>query len=252
MDTRGCRDRRRRHRRQRRRLFPEHGRRIPAAAASSSSSAIPSYREASTARSAGGLRQQFSTPENIAMSQFTLAMFRRLKTIFGADADVGFREQGYLILAPPEGAGAARRERRAAAVAWAPTSRCWTPPSWRSDSPGSRRTAWLPAASAGSGEGWFDPPSLAALLRKAAAGAAASRCVHDGVIGHRSAAAASRRSRSRAARRIACGALVNAAGPWAGAAGRAGGRRSCRSSRASATSTSSTAARRPRRCIRRR
>ena len=39
----------------------------------------PSYAEASTARSAGGIRQQFSTPENIAMSQFTLALFRRIK-----------------------------------------------------------------------------------------------------------------------------------------------------------------------------
>src|SRR5262245_7531689 len=62
-----------------------------------------SFREASTARSAGGLRQQFSTPENIAMSQVTLGMFRRLRTIFGAEADVGFREQGYLLLASTEG-----------------------------------------------------------------------------------------------------------------------------------------------------
>ena len=44
----------------------------------------PSYAEASTSRSAGGLRQQFSTPENIALSQFTLALFRRLETAFGA------------------------------------------------------------------------------------------------------------------------------------------------------------------------
>src|SRR5262245_46653177 len=59
----------------------------------------PSYRDCSTARSAGGIRQQFSTPENIAMSQFALAMFCRLKAIFGTEADVAFREQGYLIMA---------------------------------------------------------------------------------------------------------------------------------------------------------
>ena len=63
----------------------------------------PGYREASTARSAGGIRQQFSTPENIAMSQVTLEMFRQLKAIFGPEADVAFREQGYLIMATPDG-----------------------------------------------------------------------------------------------------------------------------------------------------
>src|SRR5258705_1463013 len=62
----------------------------------------PSFAEASTSRSAGGLRQQFSTPENIALSQFTLALFRNLETAFGPSADVGFREQGYLIMASPE------------------------------------------------------------------------------------------------------------------------------------------------------
>ena len=66
----------------------------------------PSYAEASTARSAGGLRQQFSTPENIAMSQFTLSLIRQLKAMFGPDADVGFREQGYLITGDAEAASA--------------------------------------------------------------------------------------------------------------------------------------------------
>ena len=53
----------------------------------------PSYRDCSTARSAGGLRQQFSTPENIALSQFALETIHGLHDRFGADADVAFREQ---------------------------------------------------------------------------------------------------------------------------------------------------------------
>ena len=56
-----------------------------------------------TARSVGGLRQQFSTPENIALSTFGINLVKNLKQEFGPDADVGFKEQGYLICASPEG-----------------------------------------------------------------------------------------------------------------------------------------------------
>ncbi len=62
-----------------------------------------SYQTGCTARSCGGLRQQFSTPENIALSLFGLNIVRRLKEEFGAEADVGFREYGYLILASAAG-----------------------------------------------------------------------------------------------------------------------------------------------------
>jgi len=37
------------------------------------------------------------------MSQFTLSLIRQLQTLFGPDADVGFREQGYLIMARRSG-----------------------------------------------------------------------------------------------------------------------------------------------------
>ncbi|MFZ1101876.1 MAG: FAD-dependent oxidoreductase, partial [Hyphomicrobiaceae bacterium] len=124
----------------------------------------PSYRDSSTARSAGGVRQQFSTPENIAMSLFTLATFRRLKTLFGADADVSFREQGYLILGSADGAkvlgeNVASQQSMGADIALmdaAGLTACFP---------------WLAAdgvAAGGfgrSGEGWFDPPSLAGLFR---------------------------------------------------------------------------------------
>ena len=63
-----------------------------------------SYAFSCTARSAGGLRQQFSCPENIALSQFGLRLIRNLEQEFGAGADVAFREQGYLNLATGEGA----------------------------------------------------------------------------------------------------------------------------------------------------
>lgn len=173
-----------------------------------------SFREASTARSVGGLRQQFSTPENIAMSQFTLGMFRRLRTIFGADADVGFRERGYLLLSSAEGEPvlsenvALQRSLNADTVLVGPGQIAKGFP-WMS-------VEGVAAGAFGrSGEGWFDPPSLAALMRRAAQdrgvdvirGEVSAIAVHGGrVTGVRLADGTE----------VACDALVNAAGPWAG------------------------------------
>src|SRR5688572_29371453 len=64
----------------------------------------PTYAHAATTLSAASIRQQFSTPENIRMSQFGVAFFRDLKARFGADADIAFRERGYLLLASEAGA----------------------------------------------------------------------------------------------------------------------------------------------------
>ncbi|PZN49938.1 MAG: FAD-dependent oxidoreductase, partial [Proteobacteria bacterium] len=63
----------------------------------------PQFAHAATTLSLASIRQQFSIPENIRLSQFTLGLFRRLKDEFGADADIGFREGGYLILAGEAG-----------------------------------------------------------------------------------------------------------------------------------------------------
>ena len=173
----------------------------------------PGYREASTARSAGGIRQQFSTPENIAMSQFTLGMFRRLRTILGAEADVAFREQGYLIMATPEGQpllseNVALQQSKGADIALlgAPDL--------------TRAFPWLAVdgvAAAGfgrNGEGWFDPASFAALLRKAATENGAV-IVHDRVIGIKAGSRIENVSLA-SGKSIACRSLVNAAGAWAG------------------------------------
>ncbi len=174
----------------------------------------PSCRECSTARSAGGVRQQFSTPENIAMSQFTLAVFHRLATMFGAEADVAFREQGYLIMASAEGQpqlaeNVDLQRSMGADIALLGASEL------------EARFPWLTsdgvaAGSLGlSGEGWFDPPSLATLFRKAAV-ANGVTVIADRVTGLvvqggrvQSVALASGGS-------VACGQVVNAAGSWAG------------------------------------
>ncbi|WP_339635725.1 FAD-binding oxidoreductase [uncultured Sneathiella sp.] len=62
----------------------------------------PSYEFGSTARSWGGVRQQFSTPENILMSQFMQEFLGQITHHLAIDdtpVDVGYREYGYLFLA---------------------------------------------------------------------------------------------------------------------------------------------------------
>src|SRR5438105_9561746 len=64
----------------------------------------PTYARATTTLSAASIRQQFSTPQNIRMSRFGVEFLKDLKRRFGADADVAFRERGYLLLAGEDGA----------------------------------------------------------------------------------------------------------------------------------------------------
>ncbi|MBX3579271.1 MAG: FAD-binding oxidoreductase [Rhizobiaceae bacterium] len=174
----------------------------------------PQFAHAATTLSCASIRQQFSIPENIRLSQFTLALFRRLKEEFGSDADIGFREKGYLILASESGLpvltanhdvqraeGADILLEDAAAMA--------------------QRFAWLSTdgivagAWGRTGEGWFDAHAMLALLRKALRGKGIDLITAE--------VAGIERSGSRATavtlatgERIEAGIVVNAAGPNAG------------------------------------
>src|SRR3954467_11018787 len=64
----------------------------------------PTYAQGATTLSGASIRQQVSTPENIRMSRLGVAFFRDLKSRFGADADISFRERGYLLMARESGA----------------------------------------------------------------------------------------------------------------------------------------------------
>jgi len=64
------------------------------------------YADAATSRSVGGVRQQFSTPENISMSTFGAAFIRNADKYLGVDGEssgVPFTPGGYLFLASEAG-----------------------------------------------------------------------------------------------------------------------------------------------------
>ena len=66
----------------------------------------PSYTLATTPQGAGGVRQQFSVAENIAMSRFSLDFYKSFsKNLTGVPElpDIAFREQGYLFVVTEQG-----------------------------------------------------------------------------------------------------------------------------------------------------
>src|SRR5690606_36593416 len=115
----------------------------------------PQFNQAATTLSMASIRQQFSIPENIRRSQFTLGLFRGLKEEFGADADIGFHEGGYLILASEEGLPVLRSNHATQVAEGADIV-------LENAAALAQRFAWLSTegvAAGGygkSGEGWFD------------------------------------------------------------------------------------------------
>lgn len=174
----------------------------------------PSFSRAATTLSCASIRQQFSTPENIRLSRFTLGLFRTLKQYFGANADISFREKGYLILAGKEGLPVlvhnhAVQQAEGADVVLEDAGAL------------GRRFPWLSpeGLSAGtyglSGEGWFDAHALLSLLRKALRSRDIA-FVQDEVTAVDLANTGRARLRLAGSDEIEAGIVVNAAGPAAG------------------------------------
>lgn len=181
----------------------------------------PSYAACATARSWGGVRQQFSTPENVRLSLASLAFFREAETLLAVDGegpDLAFREAGYLFLASPAGLPVLQANHRRQCALGAEIA-LLAPDALAA------RFPWLSldgVAAGGlglSGEGWLDPNALLHGFRRKAR-AQGARFVHDEVVGvarENSVIGAAISSVALAGGgRLACGHLVNAAGPWAG------------------------------------
>ncbi len=177
----------------------------------------PGYGDSATARSAGGVRQQFSTPENVLMSLFGAEFVRRAGEVLAVDGegpDLGLREDGYLVLARPSGLdrlaeNVRLQNRLGAEIA------LLTPDELAG------RFAWLATAGLGggalglSGEGWFDPEALLHGFRRKAISLGV-RYVRDEVVAVEAASGRIEGVRLAAGGDVACAILVNAAGPAAG------------------------------------
>ena len=181
------------------------------------------YRHASSGLSVGGIRQQYGTAINIHLSRASLAFYERFPEhleVRGERPNIGFRQRGYLFLVD--------------AAHW-PTMQRWhrvqrehgvevallTPEGARELVPDLNLDG-IHGASFGWRDGHLDPASvLQAFVRKArdlGAEYLEDEVIGIGMLGGRVTDVATRRSGI-----IASAAVVNAAGPWAGAVARLAG-----------------------------
>jgi FAD-dependent oxidoreductase domain-containing protein 1 len=176
----------------------------------------PSYQHASSALSAASIRQQFSTPVNIRISQASIAFLRHAADelgVSGEKPDIALREAGYLYLASAEGAPELRR-------AHAMQNACGAEVALLDDFDLARKFGWLNTSDLSlgslglSGEGWFDGYALLmAFARKARQQGA--RYVNGEVSGFDIAGNRVAGVILSDGSRISCSHVVNAAGPWA-------------------------------------
>ncbi|NWU93673.1 FXRD1 protein, partial [Upupa epops] len=198
----------------------------------------PTYSQASTVLSAGGIRQQFSLPENIHMSRFSASFLRNINEHLGIPSeppiDIQFQPSGYLFLAPPESAAKLeatvqlQRSEGARVALLSPTQLKEKFP-WMD-------TEGVALASYGlEDEGWFDPWTLLSAFRYKAMSLGVYSCTgevqsedgggaHSRVIPpprpprtpHLTPPPQVRMPNSREYQPVACAIVVNAAGAWAG------------------------------------
>lgn len=127
----------------------------------------PTFARAATALSAGGIRQQFSTPVNVALSLYGIDFLRQagdLLAVAGERPDIGLVEGGYLFLASAAGADTLRRNHAlqtslGADIVHLDAAALAARFPWLA-------TEGLAAGCFGaSGEGWFDGYAFARALR---------------------------------------------------------------------------------------
>jgi glycine/D-amino acid oxidase-like deaminating enzyme len=176
----------------------------------------PTYARASTTLAAGGIRQMFSTPENVLMSQFGFAFVQQASealAIGGDRPELGLKIESYMRLCAEDS--------RATVLAQVEMQRrLGAKPDVLERAELAARFPWLSidgvgfAVLGGGGEGVFDPYAmLQALRRKAISQGAQFRNAR--VTGFQKAAGRITAVELDGGEQIACATVVNASGPRA-------------------------------------
>ncbi|WP_405720415.1 FAD-binding oxidoreductase [Streptomyces sp. NBC_01537] len=175
----------------------------------------PHYELASTPRASGGVRRLFHLPENIELSKYSIDFFEefpRTMAVDGAEADIGFKKNGYLFIVPPSDRAALRRnfdiqQRLGCDVVWL------EPDELKQKWP-SMNVEDLGCAVHSPDDGWLDPHSVLTGFRNKAR-ALGARFVADEVTGLIREGSHVTTAVLKSGRRINAAQFVNAAGAWA-------------------------------------
>nr|XP_056716854.1 FAD-dependent oxidoreductase domain-containing protein 1 [Euleptes europaea] len=129
------------------------------------------YTKASTVLSVGGIRQQFSLPENIKMSQFSADFLRSINDYLGIfnepPIDIQFNPSGYVFLASEEGAAVLEENVQIQRSEGAEVS-LLSPAQLKKRFPWLNTDGVALASHGLENEGWFDPWTLLNALRRKA------------------------------------------------------------------------------------
>ena len=180
----------------------------------------PTYFRASSALSASSIREQFSTPLNVAMSQFGLRFLQSAADTLAVDGDapeLSLRLPGYLFLASEAGLPVLRGNHAVHVAAGADVA-LMSPAALR------ERYPWLSTEGVAEGslgltrEGSFDGPALLAAFRRKARSLGVEYIARDatGFVRSGGRMAGGRVTGVRLADDVVveCDMAVNAAGPW--------------------------------------
>ncbi|KAM9788392.1 FAD-dependent oxidoreductase domain-containing protein 1 [Neosynchiropus ocellatus] len=139
----------------------------------------PTYSQASTVLSAGGIRQQFSLPENISLSMASADFLRNINEHLGVlnqDAvDLQFNHSGYLFLASEDVAHIMEENHQTQRSNGAQVS-LLSPTQLREKFPWINTEGVVLASYGLENEGWFDPWTLLNAFRRKAASMGVIQC----------------------------------------------------------------------------
>jgi FAD-dependent oxidoreductase domain-containing protein 1 len=172
-----------------------------------------SYADAATPRSVGGVRQQFSTPENISISTFGAAFLKNIDDYLSVDGEapgVPFTQWGYLFLASASGLDTLKAN-HATQTGLGADIVLMAPDQLKVKFPWLNTDGLAGGSFGRSNEGWTDPYGLLQAFKRKARSLGAVY-LNDEVVGIERSGGRVAAVKLAKGGRLACGNLVDSAG----------------------------------------